>query len=74
MSPDVFSLISTALGSGVLLLLGAMLWFIRREIQQNDRAHDRLNDKVDCLQSDVTNVRVDVAKILGILSKPGTAS
>ena len=45
MTPEAFSLVTTGLGSVIALLLGLLVWFLRREIKQNDDAHKNLGQR-----------------------------
>ncbi len=72
--PEAFSLVTTGLGSVIALLLGLLVWFLRREIKQNDEAHknfgqriDRVEGKIDSLREDVGVLREDVGLLKGIL-------
>ena len=74
MTPEAFSLVTTGLGSVIALLLGLLVWFLRREIKQNDDAHknlgqrvDRVEGKIDGLREDTGVLRQDVRVIKGIL-------
>ena len=74
MTPETFSLVTTGLGSVIALLLGLLVWFLRREIRQNDDAHknlgqriDRVEEKIDRLREDVGVLREDVGVLKGIL-------
>ncbi len=74
MTPEAFSLVTTGLGSVIALLLGLLVWFLRREIKQNDDAHknlgqrvDRVEGKIDSLREDVVVLREDVGVLKGIL-------
>ena len=51
--------IVTALLTVITLLLGMMAWFLRREILNNDKAHDELRrDVKKLLEGDVAWVRI----------------
>ena len=74
MTPEAFSLVTTGLGSVIALLLVLLVWFLRREIKQNDEAHknlgqriDRVEGKIDSLREDVGVLREDVGLLKGIL-------
>lgn len=74
MTPEAFSLVTTGLGSVIALLLGLLVWFLRREIKQNDEAHrnlgqrvDRVEGKIDHLREDVGVLREDIGVLKGIL-------
>ncbi|MYH27963.1 MAG: hypothetical protein F4018_01470 [Acidobacteria bacterium] len=71
---EEFSLVTTGLGSVIALLLGLLVWFLRREIKQNDEAHknlgqriDRVEGKIDRLREDVGVLREDMGVLKGIL-------
>jgi membrane protein implicated in regulation of membrane protease activity len=73
-TPEAFSLVTTGLGSVIALLLGLLVWFLRREIKQNDEAHknlgqriDRVEGKIDRLSEDVAVLREDAGVLKGIL-------
>ena len=74
MTAEEFSLVTTGLGSVIALLLGLLVWFLRREIKQNDDAHknlgqrvDRVEGKIDSLREDIGGLRQDVGVLKGIL-------
>ena len=74
MTAEEFSLVTTGLGSVIALLLGLLVWFLRREIKQNDDAHknlgqrvDRVEGKIDSLREDIGVLRQDVGVLKGIL-------
>ena len=74
MTPETFSLVTTGLGSVIALLLGLLVWFLRREIRRNDDAHknlgqriDRVEGKIDRLREDVGVLREDAGVLKGIL-------
>lgn len=74
MTPEAFSLVTTGLGSIIALLLGLLVWFLRREIKQNDGAHenlgqriDRVEGKIDRLREEVGVLREDAGVLKGIL-------
>lgn len=74
MTPETFSLVTTGLGSIIALLLGLLVWFLRREIRQNDEAHknlgqriDRVDGKIDRLREDIGILREDAGVLKGIL-------
>ena len=74
MTAEEFSLVTTGLGSVIALLLGLLVWFLRREIKQNDDAHknlgqrvDRVEGKIDGLREDIGVLRQDVGVLKGIL-------
>ena len=74
MASETFSLVTTGLGSVIGLLLGLLVWFLRRETRQNDDAHknlgqriDRVEGKIDRLREDVGVLREDVGVLKGIL-------
>ena len=71
---EEFSLVTTGLGSVITLLLGLLVWFLLREIKQNDEAHknlgqriDRVEGKIDRLREDVGVLREDMGVLKGIL-------
>jgi len=73
-TPETFSLVTTGLGSIIALLLGVLVWFLRREIGQNDEAHknlgqriDRVDGKIDGLREDIGILREDAGVLKGIL-------
>jgi len=73
-TPETFSLVTTGLGSIIALLLGLLVWFLRREIRQNDEAHknlgqriDRVDGKIDRLREDIGILREDAGVLKGIL-------
>ena len=39
--------------TSITFLLGLVVWFLRREILNNDKAHDRLERKIEVVESDV---------------------
>ena len=72
-TPEAFPLVTTGLGSVIALLLGLLVWFLRREIKQNDEAHknlgqriDRVEGKIDRLREDVAALREDAGVLKGI--------
>lgn len=74
MTPEAFSFVTTGLGSVIALLLGLLVWFLTREIKQNDDAHknlgqriDRVEGKIDRLHEDVGVLREDTGVLKGIL-------
>ena len=74
MTLEAFSLVTTGLGSVIALLLGLLVWFLRRGIEQNNGAHknlgqriDRVEGKIDSLREDVGVLREDVGLLKGIL-------
>ena len=74
MTAEEFSLVTTGLGSVIALLLGLLVWFLRREIKQNDDADknlgqrvDRVEGKIDSLREDIGVLRQDVGVLKGIL-------
>ena len=74
-TPEAFSLVTTGLGSVITLLLGLLVWFLRREIKQNDEAHknlgqriDRVEGKIDGLRGDIGALREDIGVLTGILN------
>ena len=74
MTEEEFSLVTTGLGSVIALLLGLLVWFLRREIKQNDDADknlgqrvDRVEGKIDSLREDIGVLRQDVGVLKGIL-------
>ena len=63
--------ISIELGAAVAWLLGAIVvllgiiaWFLRREITNNDQAHKQLRSDVKAVESDVKRVESDVKRLL----------
>ena len=56
---SVTAWIVTALLTTITILLGMMAWFLRREITNNDKAHDELRrDVKKLLEGDVAWVRI----------------
>lgn len=67
MTPEAFSLVTTGLGSVIALLLGLLVWFLRREIKQNDEAHKNLGQRIDRVEGKIDSLREDVGVLKGIL-------
>ena len=65
MTPEAFSLVTTGLGSVIALLLGLLVWFLRREIKQNDDAHKMLGQRIDRVEGKIDSLREDVASLCG---------
>lgn len=51
----------------IVLLLGIIAWFVRREIKQNDAAHDGLRSDIGELRKDVKVLLTGLARIEGYL-------
>ena len=60
MTPEAFSLVTTGLGSVIALLLGLLVWFLPREIKQNDDAHKNLGQRIDRVEGKIDRLREDV--------------
>ena len=62
-TPDLSAALSVAVWAGtallaaIALLLGVIAWFVRREIRNNDTAHQEL-------RADIKELRGDVKKLL----------
>ena len=67
MTPEAFSLVTTGLGSVIALLLGLLVWFVRREIKQNDEAHKNLGQRIDRVEGKIDRLSEDVGVLKGIL-------
>ena len=65
---DVTAWIVPALLTSITLLLGLIVWFLKREIGNNDKAHAGLRSEIQTtrreLRSDVQVVESDVTKLL----------
>ena len=48
----------------IVVLLGIIAWFLRREIANNDQAHKELRSDVKRVESDVKRVESDVKRLL----------
>ena len=57
MTPEAFSLVTTGLGSVIALLLGLLVWFVRREIKQNDEAHKNLGQRIGRVEGKIDRLR-----------------
>jgi len=66
-TPEAFSLVTTGLGSVIALLLGLLVWFVRREIKQNDEAHENLGQRIDRVGGKIDRLGEDVGVLKGIL-------
>lgn len=71
----VLPFVSTVVLLAISVLLGLVVWFLRREITSNDRAHtelgrriEKVDTKVDNLGRIVDAVARDVAYIRGLLT------
>ena len=64
-TPEQFSLVTAGLGSVIALLLGLLVWFLRREIKQNDDAHKSLGQRIDRVEGKIDGLREDVGVLCG---------
>ncbi len=67
MTPEAFSLVTTGLGSVIALLLGLLVWFVRREIKQNDEAHKNLGQRIDRVEGKIDRLSEVIGVLKGIL-------
>ena len=61
---------ATGLGSVIALLLSLTVWFLRREIKQNDDAQKNLGQRIDRVEGKIDSLREDVGALgedLGLL-------
>ena len=67
MTPEAFSLVTTGLGSVIALLLGLLVWFVRREIKQNDEAHKNLGQRIGRVEGKIDRLSEVIGVLKGIL-------
>lgn len=60
---------ATALLGGIALLSGIVAWFLRRELGNNDKAHDALRKDIKTVESDIKKLLEGLGRVEGMLSK-----
>ncbi|MCY4509739.1 MAG: hypothetical protein OXG35_22655 [Acidobacteria bacterium] len=58
---------STALLAIIAALLGFALWFLQREIRNNDKAHQELKADIKSVEADVKQLLAGQSRIEGLL-------
>ena len=61
--------IGTGLLGAIALLIGAVVWFLRRELAKNDKAHAELRGDIRIVETDIKKLLEGLGRVEGTLNK-----